>query len=177
MKKLVFISLVTALVLAGCDDHDHGHDSDHGHSHGDDAHSSSHHDSLVGPGRGGHHDSIDGPDDHGHEHGGGGHDHGEHGHDDHGDDTAIAVTHFTDSTELFVEFPAFVVGQESAFAAHLTRLRDFKPVESGKVVVTLSGGGVEDVQNKEFSCTFKEKIFFLDQLDLKSHFEDRCKDN
>jgi len=72
-----------------------------------------------------------------------------HGHDSHDDhhgegDTAIAVTHFTETTELFVEFPAFVVGQESPFAAHLTYLDNFKPVASGRVTVTLHGGGAED---------------------------------
>lgn len=71
---------------------------------------------------------------HGHEHGGGG----------------IAVTHYTDKTELFVEFPFPVKGVELAFAAHMTQLGNvqnetqdphFKAVNEGKLVVILSGGG------------------------------------
>lgn len=53
-------------------------------------------------------------------------------------------THFTDRTELFVEFPRLVVGEKSPFAVHLTRLADFKPVSAGKVTVILSGGGQPD---------------------------------
>ncbi len=63
---------------------------------------------------------------------GGGHGHGASSH---------AITHWTNETELFVEFPALVVGQESPFAAHLTRLSDFQPIDAGKVVAVLSGGG------------------------------------
>lgn len=70
------------------------------------------------------------------------------GHDDtgkHGHEPgALAVTHFTDSTELFVEYPALIVGEESAFAAHLTRLDDFRPVASGRLTVRLTGGGLPE---------------------------------
>jgi cobalt-zinc-cadmium efflux system membrane fusion protein len=65
-----------------------------------------------------------------------------HGHG-HGD-SSQSITHWTDKTELFVEFPALVLGQESAFAAHLTRLSDFKPVDGGRVIVVLSGGGTPE---------------------------------
>lgn len=54
------------------------------------------------------------------------------------------LTHFTERTELFVEFPPLVVGEQSAFAAHLTHLSDFKAVTAGKVTVRLSGGGQPD---------------------------------
>jgi hypothetical protein len=37
------------------------------------------------------------------------------------------VTLWTEKTELFMEYPALVVGKEARFAAHLTRLSDFKP--------------------------------------------------
>ena len=82
------------------------------------------------------HDDEDGHDDHGHDHG---HDH------DH-DEATVTLTHVTDVSELFVEFPALVMGRESPFAAHLTRLDTFKPVTQGTVTVTLSGGGVPDEQ-------------------------------
>ncbi|MGZ8097111.1 MAG: hypothetical protein ACXWUD_12805, partial [Methylosarcina sp.] len=57
---------------------------------------------------------------------------------------ALAYTNYTDSSELFVEFKALVVGEESPFAAHLTDLADFSALTGGKVVVTLSGGGQPD---------------------------------
>lgn len=56
----------------------------------------------------------------------------------------VAITHWTEQTELFVEFPSLIVGEESPFAAHFTRLSDFKPVDTGEVTVTLSGGGVPE---------------------------------
>ena len=66
---------------------------------------------------------------HGHEHGGG-----------------IAVTHLTEKTELFVEYPPLTKGEESAFAAHLTHIDtpSFKAVATGKLTVRLTGGGVPD---------------------------------
>jgi len=54
------------------------------------------------------------------------------------------ITHFTDRTELFVEFPRLVVGEKSAFAAHLTTLPDFRALAAGKVTVRLTGGGQPD---------------------------------
>ena len=65
-----------------------------------------------------------------------------HGHD-HGPG-GEKITHFTDKTELFVEFPRLVVGEKSAFAAHLTQLADFKALATGTVSVILSGGGQPD---------------------------------
>lgn len=52
-----------------------------------------------------------------------------------------AITHVTRATELFVEFPPLVAGEQSTFAAHLTRLDTYKPVATGTVDVVLSGGG------------------------------------
>jgi RND family efflux transporter MFP subunit len=54
------------------------------------------------------------------------------------------LTHFTEYTELFVEFPRLTVGDTSVFAAHVTRLDQFKAVTSGQVKVILSGGGPPD---------------------------------
>lgn len=48
-----------------------------------------------------------------------------------------SFTHYTERTELFVEFAPLCAGQESPFAVHLTRLADFKPVAAGAVTVTL----------------------------------------
>lgn len=54
------------------------------------------------------------------------------------------LTHFSDRTELFVEFPQLVVGEKSTFAAHLTTLADFRALAAGKVSVRLSGDGQPD---------------------------------
>ena len=53
---------------------------------------------------------------------------------------SYVFTHYTDTTELFVEFSALIVGKTSSFAAHFSRMSDFLPVEKGVVTVTLSGG-------------------------------------
>ena len=46
-------------------------------------------------------------------------------------------TIWTDQTELFVEFPALVVGETSRFAAHFTILDGHKPVKEGSVTASL----------------------------------------
>jgi cobalt-zinc-cadmium efflux system membrane fusion protein len=56
----------------------------------------------------------------------------------------ITFTHFTDRTELFVEFDALAKGTESPFAAHVTRLSDFKPLAVGSVTAILSGEGAPE---------------------------------
>ncbi len=45
------------------------------------------------------------------------------------------VTLFTDSTELFMEHPALIVGSPGTFAVHLTDLTDFAPLRSGRVTM------------------------------------------
>jgi RND family efflux transporter MFP subunit len=68
----------------------------------------------------------------------------DHAHDDehsHGDENSFAFTHYTDQTELFVEFPALVVGMESQFAAHVTRLSDHQPLLEGQLDVILEKDG------------------------------------
>jgi membrane fusion protein, heavy metal efflux system len=77
-------------------------------------------------------------------------DEGDHGH---GHGGGLRYTHFTPLTELFVEFDPFVVGQESAFAAHLTHLATFKAVSDGRLTVVLTGEGGEDRVEAEVSDT------------------------
>lgn len=85
----------------------------------------------------------DAPTDHGHAHDNGAS--AEHGADEaeqaHGDDESLVYTHYTASTELFVEFPPLVAGRASRFAAHLTRLSDYAPLSSGTLDVILQQGG------------------------------------
>jgi membrane fusion protein, heavy metal efflux system len=56
----------------------------------------------------------------------------------------LAVTRWTEKTELFAEYPPLVVGQTSRFAIHLTDLRTFRAVTTGQVEVQLQGGGAPE---------------------------------
>src|ERR687897_2634166 len=46
-----------------------------------------------------------------------------------------AITLWTDSTELFMEHPALIVGAPDKFAVHLTDLTDFAPLRSGRITL------------------------------------------
>ena len=46
-----------------------------------------------------------------------------------------AITIWTDSTEMFMEHPALIVGAPDKFAVHLTDLTDFAPLRSGRVTL------------------------------------------
>jgi membrane fusion protein, heavy metal efflux system len=75
----------------------------------------------------------------------GGHTHdtvgGHEAHDDHGHEAgAISYTLFSNDYELFVEFPALMVGQTSTFAAHFTLLSTYKPVSEGKLTLSIIQG-------------------------------------
>ena len=61
---------------------------------------------------------------------------------------AYVFTHYSDKTELFVEFRALIVGQSSPFAAHFSTLSDFQPVAEGTVTVILSS---KDQPTERFS--------------------------
>ena len=67
---------------------------------------------------------------------------GEHGGHSHAGDgkPAMDFTIWTDQTELFVEFPALVVGETSRFAAHFTVLNGHQPVREGSVTASLIKG-------------------------------------
>lgn len=68
--------------------------------------------------------------------------HGAAGHGAHGHEGASVVeTRWTAELELFVEFPALVVGRDVSFAAHLTDLKTFQAIKAGTVVATLKGAG------------------------------------
>jgi len=50
----------------------------------------------------------------------------------------LAYTLYSDKTELFVEFKPLVVGQQTKFAAHFTRLgENFTSLDSGKITLSL----------------------------------------
>jgi cobalt-zinc-cadmium efflux system membrane fusion protein len=120
MKKALSRALLAATLAAAPSCHD-----DHGH--GDHDHAEQEHDEHAA-----HDDHAEpGHDDHGH------------GHSDDGRPSEV-ITRWGARGQLFVEFPALVVGQESPFAAHLTRLSDHAAVTQGRVIVTLSGGGAPE---------------------------------
>jgi RND family efflux transporter MFP subunit len=55
----------------------------------------------------------------------------------------LNVTHWTDMSELYMEYPPLVAGQSVHFAVHLTRMNDFKPLTAGRprIEMTPSSGG------------------------------------
>ena len=64
---------------------------------------------------------------------------GEHAHPHEDERPALSFTHWTEQSELFIELPALVRGQESACAAHATKLPSFDPIAAGSVTVVLRG--------------------------------------
>lgn len=62
-----------------------------------------------------------------------------------------SVTLWTDSTELFMEHPALIVGEPDKFAVHLTDLTDFAPLRSGKITLRFApvGGGAPVVVTQD----------------------------
>ena len=55
----------------------------------------------------------------------------------------IAVTTWTGKTELFMEHPPLVAGEQARFAIHLTDIATFKPIREGRVVVRFEGETIE----------------------------------
>ena len=55
----------------------------------------------------------------------------------------LDITHWTDKTELFMEYPPLVAGETALFAVHLTRLSDFSAMNSGRprLELTPESGG------------------------------------
>jgi RND family efflux transporter MFP subunit len=77
---------------------------------------------------------------------------------DHGDEgIMLSYTLFQDNYELFVEFPVMVIGQKSVFAAHFTDLSTFKPLEDGKLTVSMVQGN-KGIRHK-VEQPFKPGIF------------------
>lgn len=76
-----------------------------------------------------------------------GHPHNGEGHEE--DLAAIAHTIWTEKAELFVEFKPLVVRQTCTFAAHFTKMSDFKAFEQGAVTASLikNGKGIRHTVN------------------------------
>jgi len=66
----------------------------------------------------------------------------------------LDVTAWTDTTELFMEYPPLVAGEEALFAVHLTRLSDFSAMTTGRPRIEFtpeSGGPLAALQGEEAS--------------------------
>ena len=64
----------------------------------------------------------------------------------------LDVTSWTEKTELFMEYPPLVAGQDALFAVHLTRLSDFSAMTAGRPRLELtpeSGGTTAVLQGNE----------------------------
>lgn len=125
MKQLIsFIILSTSLLLAGC-----GGD-ENGHTHGEEGDHTHEQPTQQSQGEG----------DHSHD------EESAHQHDEAESqpEGAGVITKWTDKTELFMEYPELIVGQEVTFAVHLTRLSDFKAISDSNVeFVFRSERGIE----------------------------------
>lgn len=69
----------------------------------------------------------------------------EHGHGSGG----TSVTQWNDKTEIFMEYPALVIGKEAAFAIHLSKMKDFKPVTEGTLICIFKGNNGERLEVTE----------------------------
>ena len=64
----------------------------------------------------------------------------------------LDVTHWTDRTELFMEYPPLVAGETVRFAVHLTRLSDFAALAQGRPRIEMSpvkGGATATLPGNE----------------------------
>jgi len=61
----------------------------------------------------------------------------------------FAVTQWTERTELFAEHRALVAGRETAFAVHLTDLKDFSALASGNVALIFKDNEGEQIFTAE----------------------------
>ncbi len=59
----------------------------------------------------------------------------------------LNVTHWTEQSELYMEYPPLVAGQPALFAVHLTKLDDFKALNAGtpSIEFTAESGGTRTV--------------------------------
>lgn len=107
-----------------------------------------------------------GGDSHSHSHEAGVHSHenvdsgdqGGHGHA-HRESPTISVTRWTQQMELFAEYPMSVKGVSVKFIIHLTKLKDFQPVQSGKVILSFKDPTQNETVIVEHNQLLREGIF------------------
>lgn len=125
MKRLLLLFLITTgLIFVGCSS------GDGGHSHGEDAdHSHGETEQTA---------AVQSEEEHGHEHA-----------EDSQREGSGVVTKWTDETELFMEYPELIVGQQATFAVHLTRLSDFRALSNSEVYFTFRSDEGAEVSVRE----------------------------
>lgn len=65
---------------------------------------------------------------------------------------SLNVTHWTEKTELYMEYPPLVAGRTALVAVHLTKLDDFQPLKAGRPRIEFapeSGGATSIVSGSE----------------------------
>ncbi len=77
---------------------------------------------------------------------------------------AVVVTQWVDGTELFLEYPFLVAGQQTGnWAIHLTDRDDFQPIRAGTLSVSFrSSGGV--TESFTVDAPLRNGIFLLDPV-------------
>src|SRR5688500_10871731 len=74
---------------------------------------------------------------------------------------AVVVTQWNDSTELFLEYPVPVAGQEMGnWAIHLSNMKDFKPLTSGTLTIRFLRTGSE-AQTFTLEAPARDGIYLL----------------
>lgn len=135
MKRLFILLLITTgLLIAGCSS------GDEGHSHGEGAeHSHQQPTEQTQP------EDTHGEAEDEHQHG---QETTAESEDPRREENGV-VTQWTDETELFMEYPEIVVGQQATFAVHLTRLSDFAPIANSEVYFTFRSDDGTELSGKE----------------------------
>ena len=72
----------------------------------------------------------------------------------------VAVTLWSDRTELFMEYPALVAGENAGFAVHLTDLATYRPLGEGTATLEFESGG--QVTRFESKAPSRPGIFRVD---------------
>ena len=77
---------------------------------------------------------------------------------------AVVVTQWNDSTELFLEYPRVVAGEQTGnWAVHLTDMEDFKPIRSGTLTVHFVSDQV-GAETFRVDAPIRDGIFILDPV-------------
>jgi cobalt-zinc-cadmium efflux system membrane fusion protein len=77
---------------------------------------------------------------------------------------AVVVTQWVDGTELFLEYPFLVAGQQTGnWAIHLTHRDGFQPIRAGTLTVRFMDGGVP-AQTFTLDAPLRDGIFLLDPV-------------
>jgi RND family efflux transporter MFP subunit len=81
------------------------------------------------------------------------------------DVASVVVTRWNDSTELFLEYPQLVAGEQTGnWAIHLTDMTDFKPIRTGTLTVRFRGADGGPAETFTVEAPARDGIFLLDPL-------------